>query len=76
MDENKIAITSTQIFHFFSFAIFIARDVGGVHENVYNLFILLQKLKYAFRKICNVEHRKRSKVFKPKQNIQHGQPSN
>ena len=31
---------------------FIARDVCGVHENMYNLNTLLLKLKYAFRKIC------------------------
>ena len=41
MVEKKI-ITSTK---FFFFLIFIARDVGGEHENVYNLNILPLKLK-------------------------------
>ena len=50
MDEKNV--TSTQII--LVFLIFIARDVGGVHENVYNLNILLLKLKYAFIKICMI----------------------
>ena len=32
--------------------------MGGVHENVYNLNILLLKLKYAFRKICMIDDTK------------------
>ena len=44
---------------FFFFLIFIARDVGGEHENVYNLNILPLKLKYAFRKICMIDDTKK-----------------
>ena len=47
MDEKKLLQA-----HKYFFLIFIARDVGGEHENVYNLNILPLKLKYAFRKIC------------------------
>ena len=36
--------------HANNFFFYIARDVGGEHENVYNLNILLLELKYAFRK--------------------------
>ena len=45
------------LFYFF-LLIFITRDVGMVHENVYNLNILLLKLKYAFRKICMIDDTK------------------
>ena len=38
--------------HKYIFLNFIARDVGEVYENVFNLDSLLLKLKYAFRKIC------------------------
>ena len=82
-------VISTQIIlfsFFFFFLIFIARDVGGEHENVYNLIILPLKLKYAFRKICMISlhtviklsfnlHREFLKVLKPKLNIRYGQPS-
>ena len=55
----KKNVKSTQSILFFFFLIFIARDVGGVHENVYNLNILLLKLKYAFRKICMIDDKKK-----------------
>ena len=58
----KKNVKSTQSILFFFFLIFIARDVGGVHENVYNLNILLLKLKYAFRKICMIDDKKKSKL--------------
>ena len=54
MDEKK----STQIILCF-FLIFIASDVGGEHENVYNLNISPQKFKYAFRKICMIDDTKK-----------------
>ena len=66
MDEKKIP-TSTQIILFFYFYLFffIARDVGGEHENVYNLNILPLKLKYAFRKICMIDDTKKKLTFSP-----------
>ena len=62
MDEKKI-VTSTQ--KYFFFLIFIARDVGGEHENMYNLNILPLKLKYAFRKIFMIDDTKNKLTFSP-----------
>ena len=60
MDE-KNCYKHTNIF----FLIFIARDEGGEHENVYNLNILPLKLKYAFRKICMNDDTKNKLTFSP-----------
>ena len=57
MDEKFL--TSTQIILLFFFLIFIEIDVGGEHENVYNLNILPLKLKYALRKICMIDDTKK-----------------
>ena len=56
MDE-KNGYKHTKIIFFF--LILIARDVGGEHENVYNLNILPLKLKYAFRKIFMIDDTKK-----------------
>ena len=56
MDEKKNCYMHTSNSFFL---IFVARDVSGEHENVYNLNILPLKLKYAFRKICMIDDTKK-----------------
>ena len=54
-------------FFFFSlsffFYFFIARDVGGEHENVYNLNILPLKLFMPSEKICMIDDTKKKLTF-------------
>ena len=60
MDEKKwLRGHKNNSSFFFFFLIFIARDVGGELENVYNLNILPLKLKYAFRKIFMIDDTKK-----------------
>ena len=54
--DGKKCYKHTNIFFFL---IFIATDVGGEHENVYNLNILSLKLKYAARKMCMIDDTKK-----------------
>ena len=64
MDDKNCYKHTNNSFHFF-FLIFIAIDVGGVHENVYDLKNLHLKFKYAFRKICMIDDTKNKLTFSP-----------